>query len=214
MSDETLLAAQDNTDADGVEDQTAGTEASEGDATEVDEGGSAETNQEDAGSQDQQEASEDDGAPEAYEAFEMPEGFEVDEAALAGATPIFQELGLSQAKAQKLVSFFAEHEGQRAEAMAAGHVAQVEAWETAAREQFGAEFDGTVQTAVAGLKRFDTDGKVSEVLNSTGLGSHPEVIALFNRIGKATSEDTFDGKTTTIATEKTLEDKLYGKSGQ
>src|SRR3546814_5726483 len=49
------------------------------------------------------------GAPEAYEAFAVPDGMELDQAALDRFSPKFKELGLSQDKAQALVSLYAEH---------------------------------------------------------------------------------------------------------
>src|SRR3546814_17263573 len=49
------------------------------------------------------------GAPEAYEAFAVPDGMELDQAALDRFSPKFKELGLSQEKAQAQVSLYAEH---------------------------------------------------------------------------------------------------------
>lgn len=48
------------------------------------------------------------GAPEKYSDFKAPEGYEVDAEAIAKATPIFKELGLSQDQAQKLVDLYAD----------------------------------------------------------------------------------------------------------
>ena len=45
------------------------------------------------------------GAPEKYEAFTLPEGYEVDEQLLNEFTPTLKELGLTQAAAQKVMDF-------------------------------------------------------------------------------------------------------------
>lgn len=212
MDDETELAADDNTNAgegdviEAVEETSEAAKAEDDQSTVLTEG-------DDVPSEGEEESTEGTaGAPEAYEDFVMPEGFDVDESALELAKPLFKELGLDQANAQKAVDVFAKIAGQQAEAMAEGHSAQVAAWTAETTKSMSKEDIGV---AVAGLKRFDTEGKVAEVLNSTGLGSHPDVVAFFKRVGEATSEDSFDGKPAGMpGDEKPVEDVLYGNSGQ
>src|SRR5262245_35914668 len=55
-------------------------------------------------------------APEKYEAFKAPEGFELDAKAVESASALFKKMNLSQDQAQELVSFYAEHMKQAAEA--------------------------------------------------------------------------------------------------
>src|SRR6185369_931813 len=45
------------------------------------------------------------GAPDAYEAFKVPDGFEMDEAMLGEFTPVLKGAGLSQENAQKVMDF-------------------------------------------------------------------------------------------------------------
>src|SRR5215471_21036533 len=56
------------------------------------------------------------GAPEKYSDFTPPEGFDLNEEAMAKAEPIFRELGLTQAQAQRMVDFYAEISKSSAEA--------------------------------------------------------------------------------------------------
>src|SRR5262245_7608247 len=47
------------------------------------------------------------GAPEKYEAFKVPDGFEITEAANKEIDTLFRDIGLSQEAGQKLVDFYA-----------------------------------------------------------------------------------------------------------
>lgn len=48
-------------------------------------------------------------APEKYEAWKVPEGYELDPEVKTEAEPLFKELGLSQDAAQKLVDLYSKH---------------------------------------------------------------------------------------------------------
>jgi hypothetical protein len=47
--------------------------------------------------------------PEKYDAWTVPEGYELDAGLVDEASPIFKELGLTQEASQKLVDFYAKH---------------------------------------------------------------------------------------------------------
>lgn len=148
---------------------------------------------EDAGKTDGKEG---DGKPEGdaaadkpveYAAFDMPEGVTVDEEALGKFKPIAQELGLDQSKAQKLVTMYAEMQTEQAKAFAD----QVSQWGDDARndkEIGGAKFDESLKTAITGLNAFGSP-ELTDLLNTTGLGNHPEVIRFCHRVGTALQED-------------------------
>ena len=91
---------------------------------------------------------------------------------------------------------------------------QITTWETEARadtEIGGAKYDASVGLAVAGLKAYGSP-KLVEALNTSGLGSHPEMIKAWAKIGKAVSESPVlsgegaKGETSFAAS-------LYGKKG-
>src|SRR5262245_3138783 len=56
------------------------------------------------------------GAPEKYEAFKLPEGYEFDKDSLTSAQALFKELNLPQASAQKLVDMYVKNGVEAAEA--------------------------------------------------------------------------------------------------
>ncbi len=137
------------------------------------------------------------GAPETYE-FKVPEGMEgltIDQAMADQFTPVFKELGLNQAQADKLVAAYAQKvaaDTQTAQdAMVAEWQGRVRGWEESARkdaEYGGAEFDANLSIAKQALQRYSTP-ELDALLIETGLGSHPDLVRAFVRIGKATAED-------------------------
>lgn len=73
---------------------------------------------------------------------------------------------------------------------------QVSEWETLARKDKdigGDKFDQNVAIAVKGLEKFGSP-ELKALLNQTGLGSHPEVIKTFHRVGKLISDAGITGE--------------------
>jgi hypothetical protein len=158
------------------------------------------------------------GAPEAYEAFKMPEGYALDEQLLGEFTPVLKELNLSQEAAQKVMDFAPKLiEKTVAETQAAVldqvGLADHATWAASAKadKEFGGEqFAANLATAKKAIDAFGTP-ELRDVLRKTGLGNHPEVLRAFYRAGKAISEDSFvpGGKTTTTESTAT---RFYDKS--
>lgn len=134
-------------------------------------------------------AAQDEGAPEAYADFEGGDGKAIPAASLGGFTEVAKELGLSQAKAQKLVSALRPtvdgYINQSAEKYGREWAEQVKA----DKELGGADFDKKLAVAVSAYKNFSTP-ELQKMLEATRLGNHPEVIRMFYRIGTAMSQDT------------------------
>lgn len=134
-------------------------------------------------------AAQDEGAPEAYADFEGGDGKAIPAASLGGFTEVAKELGLSQAKAQKLVSALHPtvdgYINQSAEKYGREWAEQVKA----DKELGGADFDKKLAVAVSAYKNFSTP-ELQKMLEATRLGNHPEVIRMFYRIGTAMSQDT------------------------
>lgn len=130
-------------------------------------------------------------SPDAYADFTLPEGVELDAEALEKAAPIFKELGLDQAGAQKLVDTYAEM-------VQAGNQRQVDSfnqmkqgWFEAAqndREIGGEKFEENVADAKAALTKFGNP-ELKKLLNEFGIGNNPEVIRFMAKVGKLTKED-------------------------
>lgn len=139
----------------------------------------------------------DDGVPETY-ALTPPEGLALDAGAIAEATPVFRELGLSNAAANKLMPVaaqFAQRVQDQANRQLLGHVqAERKAWLDAARadpEIGGAKWGDTIATAASALDRlgFTKGSAFRNLLDESGLGNHPDMIRAFVKVGKAVSED-------------------------
>ncbi len=131
------------------------------------------------------------GAPESYADFVVPQGMEVDTVLLEQATPIFKELGLSQIQSQRLVDMYATQQQASSQANSDSYNQTVKDWVTEAKadnEIGGETFDANVGLAKRAIDSFGTP-KLVQVLDQTGLGSHPEFIRLFTRIGKLIKED-------------------------
>jgi hypothetical protein len=133
----------------------------------------------------------DKGAPEKYEDFTLPEGMEKDEKALEVAGELFKELDLTQDQAQKLVDYQTEQMQQTAEAMQEAWDELFAGWaaETKADKEIGGkDFDANVAIAKTAVKEYATD-EFKEMLNSTGIGNHPEMVRFLVNVGKSISDD-------------------------
>jgi len=129
-------------------------------------------------------------APEQYEAFKVPEGLEIDSAAIENFGAIAKELNLSQDQAQKVIDKMAPAMHQRSQEMMTKFREEWTAAVSSDKEYGGADLNANLGIARKALDTFGTPA-LTELLNQTGLGSHPEVVRVFYRAGKAISEDRF-----------------------
>lgn len=126
--------------------------------------------------------------PESYE-LKMPDGVQLDSAAAEEFTAIAKELKLDQAAAQKLADIGAKMATRQAEA----HAQLVETWTEQVKTDKEIGGDKLDENLGVARKAIDTFGspELKALLNSTGLGNHPEVVKLAFKVGKAISEDRF-----------------------
>jgi hypothetical protein len=127
-------------------------------------------------------------APESYE-LKMPEGIQLDSAAAEELTTIAKELKLDQANVQKLADIGANMAKRQAEA----HAQLIETWTEQVKTDAEIGGDKMAENLGVARKAIDTFGTpaLKDLLNSTGLGNHPEVVRLAFKFGKAISEDRF-----------------------
>ncbi|MHC8403596.1 hypothetical protein [Pseudomonas sp. TMB3-21] len=150
------------------------------------------------------------GAPEKYE-FKAPEGYVPDAQLLAGFESLAKELNLPQDAAQKLMEFDAKRLASSQDAAAADQKAQVEAWigELKQDKDFGgANFDASVKVAQKAMADFGTP-ELRQMLDASGLGSHPEVVRFFHRVGKGLGEGSIHKTTTEQPAERSLAERMY-----
>jgi hypothetical protein len=125
--------------------------------------------------------------PEDYGTFDLPEDVTIDQAALDTALPEFREAGLTKAQAQTAIGLYIKLQAKQAEAQAA----QVAEWAKAVttdKEIGGGRWAENRAVIARARDQFATPELV-QLMEQTGLGSHPEVIKLFVRVGKAISDD-------------------------
>jgi hypothetical protein len=148
--------------------------------------------------------------PEEYAEFAMPEGVEVDSALLDKALPLFKELGMTQANAQKLVDLQAEHVQSFAQTQQDQFSEVITGWADstkADKEIGGDDFDQNIGIAKTAIEKFGTP-ELSQFLHDSGAGSHPEIVRMFLKIGKLTQEDQ-PGSGSPVAKARTLSERLY-----
>jgi hypothetical protein len=144
--------------------------------------------------------------PEKYE-FTAPEGTEFDPTVIEAYSAAAKVAGLSQEAAQKLIETMTP-------ALAARQLEQVtaiqEGWRTASstdKEFGGDKLQENLGVAKKALDQFDplptgtTTTPLRTLLETTGLGNHPEILRMLYRAGKAISEDTFVGGRTVPVTD-------------
>ena len=116
--------------------------------------------------------------------FELPEGVQFADGEVDEFKTVAKDLKLPKDAAQRILDIATKREQARAEAFAT----QVSKWadEVKADKELGSE-----ESLAAAVKAVDAFGtpELKELLNSTGMGNHPEVVRLMAKIGKAISED-------------------------
>lgn len=135
------------------------------------------------------------GAPEKYEPFKAPEGYELDEKVVAGASELFKELGLSQEQAQKLVDFYGKDSLSAKEAAYKGWTDTQEEW--IAKLKTDPEIGGSKLDKVrASIGRaIDRLGPVlgpqfREAMDFTGAGNNPAFAKAMNLWSEMLGEGT------------------------
>jgi hypothetical protein len=142
------------------------------------------------------------GAPEEYADFEAPDGVTLNAEKIDKLKEFSKAKNLTQAEAQGLVDMAVELQAEQNQAFADQIIEQRAAWREQAQAdpEFGGKaFATNLPIAVAGRDRFGTP-ELTELLNQSGLGDHPEVIRLFYRVGKATGEHDFVNGSTSAPT--------------
>lgn len=116
--------------------------------------------------------------------FAVPEGVELDTASTDEFKAIAKELNLPKDAAQKVMDLAVKREQARADAF----TKQVSDWGEAVQAD---KVLGVPENQALARKAIDTFGtpELKSLLNSTGMGNHPEVVRLAYAVGKAISED-------------------------
>lgn len=122
--------------------------------------------------------------------FEFASETVVDENLMQAFREFAAQNGMSLENAQQLAKFYEAH----SHSMGNQQSRQWQEHESSMRcacqqdEEFGGvKFNENMRYANVAMKRFD-DGKLMEILQQSGFGSHPEVVRFMYRVGKSLSE--------------------------
>jgi hypothetical protein len=149
--------------------------------------------------------------PDTYEAFTLPEGVALDPEIDAKLKETAKELGLTQEQAQKIADLGAQQSARWVGDLNAQVEATSQSWVDAAKadpEIGGNRLGDTLSASKLALDRFATP-ELKELLETSRLGNHPEVIRLMAKVGRAISDDSFVPSGDTRTTPKTLSERLY-----
>ena len=146
---------------------------------------------------------------EAKYEFQAPEGVELDGDVTAEFTALAKELKLPAAEAQRVVDIAVKMQQKQAERNAE----TVKGWAESSKtdKEFGG--DNLQANLAIAQKAIDTFGspELKTLLNSSGLGNHPELVRFAFKAGKAISEDGFikGGARSATTAGVPLEKRLY-----
>jgi hypothetical protein len=147
-------------------------------------------------------------APATYE-LKLAEGTLLDQTVVDKVVSIAKDQGLSTEQAQALLN---EAETNAAEARAS----RIKAWETAVKadKEIGGEHWPKTDANIQRFRKafIPQDSGIHKLLDTTGYGSHPEVVRLMSAIGAAMAEDKTAINAGGAGGGKTAADVLYGKN--
>ena len=150
--------------------------------------------------------------PAEYADFVVPEGVVLDQALTTEFKSIAKDMGLKQEQAQQLTDMAVKLSQKFSDSQQQAITEQRTAWEGEARadKEFGGEkFDENLSVAKKALDVLATPELIN-LLNTTGLGSNPDLIRVFYRAGQLLSEDSLVPGTKALTTGgKTLAQTLY-----
>jgi hypothetical protein len=153
--------------------------------------------------------------PEKYDfaKVELPKGIALDQPLIDAVSPVFKELGISQQNAEKLVKAHAEHlaatETKREADFKSWMATTVKGYQDSLKKEWGGSYDANLAVAQRGIARL-ADAEMKQLLDDTGLGSHPKFVKAFYEVGKMVSEDKPPNGATPPGARKSAAEVLYG----
>lgn len=136
-----------------------------------------------------------DKAQQADVEVKLPDGVEADADLIGKFKPLAKELGLKSEQAQKLVDLYVGALKSGTEKHRASQEQQLKTWTDqvkADKDIGGANLEANTKAAQAAVRKFGSPALL-QFLEATGLGSHPELVRAFAKVGKAMAEDSVAG---------------------
>jgi hypothetical protein len=137
--------------------------------------------------------------------FNLPEGVQFADGEVDAFKTVAKELKLPKDGAQRILDIATAREQARADEFQK----TVSGWAEATKADKELGKDENLAIAQKTVETFGTP-ELKAVLNSSGLGNHPEVVRLLLKIGRQISEDTIVGKGNGSNAARDTADILYG----
>jgi hypothetical protein len=132
-----------------------------------------------------------DDNPVEYEDFILPEGVKVNKELMSAFKKFASENGLTQEQAQKIVEMQTKDIIAQEKAAQEAHLQRVKTWETESLQFLGPDKDKKLAAVGKVFNKFGAVGgnEVRDILEKTGLGSHPAFVKFFAAVGSNFAED-------------------------
>lgn len=160
--------------------------------TEPNEGGDETEPTEDEGGDE----TEQEGAPESYEPFTLPEGYSLDEEATGALESLGKKHGLKQEGVQDLVDAYIKESQRAKETEKAALFQEWEkekaAWQTTLKKEWGDDFKKNEATVKKVIDTFYTSKEAKEYLENSAFAENPHNARMLLEIGKKISEDSLE----------------------
>ena len=124
-----------------------------------------------------------------FDAKAIPDGVVQDKAAFTKfVASTIHKYGLSEKNGQGLMQDVVAYLGEQSKTTSEADTKAQTAWIDGLKKEFGAAFDQKIAVGNAALKKFGGEGVIN-LLRSTGLGSHPDVVKMFVTMGQKLMDD-------------------------
>lgn len=209
-----LLGDEQNSEEKSSESEAGEEKAGEEKAGEEKAGGEKEDT--DSKSEDGKADKDEDGAPDEYQEFSLPDGMEVDSDALEKFLPIAKEKNFSQEEAQAVVDIASDMVQKTLAQQYTAWEEKRDGWLDEGRNDpdvGGKNYDQSVADAKLAIHQIG--GKeLKKALDETGAGNHPAMLKAFSKLGKLLREDDFDFGSAQKEGKKDLASRLFPNHGQ
>jgi hypothetical protein len=147
--------------------------------------------------------------PEKYE-FKVPEGMSLDQGFVDKITPVFKEMKLSQADAQKLADIYAQNLKAQSEAQAASFKQYLKESYDETVKALGPKYKEELAHVAKIRDRF-LSPETREMLDASGLSNNKALILDLIKLGKLISEDKLVNGKPDASGGKSRAETIYGK---
>lgn len=128
------------------------------------------------------------GAPEKFEAYDIPEGVQMNEATTKELNDMAKSMNLSQVGVQQLVNLHVKSIQEQGDAAQAQFNQLKDEWAQETKTDLGAEFDKEMGMVRKTVQKFGTP-ELLQLMDDTGIGNHKAMVLFMRKVGKAIAED-------------------------